>query len=46
VLWPDTLPLTSILEASGRWRVLDRDDVGWLLLCRKGATLSGPLGTC
>jgi hypothetical protein len=46
VLWPDTLPLTSILEATGHWRTLYDKDQGWVLLCRRGATLSRPLGTC
>jgi hypothetical protein len=45
-LWPDQAPMASILEASGRWRIIDRDDRGWLLMCRRGATLSSALGTC
>jgi hypothetical protein len=46
VLWQRHAALTAILEASGRWRTLDDHDRGWVLLCRRGATLSHTLGTC
>ena len=46
VLWPRELPLSSILQVDPAWRVLDRRDTGWLLLCRRGADLGGDLHSC